>query len=828
MKNWTFAWILLLVIGIPTYAQEPDYTLFVGEFGDRTGIGNPLLLYLNDTLDFLFSRSELAKINTISPGLRSAYLQMARNQHPNADITQLTLLAAEYAKANAVLAGSYGKEGPQWSMEAQLYVMRGEGQAREDVRLVGEDMYHLLDALAAEVGKRLGTGQYTLLSTSSWEAYEAYRQGHLAYYNFDLMGAINHFQRAIQLDPQLTIAQAELGISYAMISMLDQASAAFVEASKNLQYASEHEKLVVMGLESFYRYYWVLGRGGGGLAGADIPRMREDTAWQEPWLSWYICETSEDNAVRNHAYKQWLGSATAYAGAGFYGVAELILAGTDRCIDAFDFTKDPQFLDAAAQFISQAADSGPDDEYDDPWKYWETANIYTTMERPADVQKSREQWLQAVKRKPIYGYSPTTLNSLAEKCLEMGASKDALEFAEFAVKAVELESDKELHTLYLATLADAHLASGDLNKAFNEYLEAFQVSARGDASTGTLSDSLSGLAKLVRKYPGSVDGAKRTKLDEIMETIGEVDPLRFRGYAAVATLGLEYSSSTLLGMWHFCHALGHMGPLSEIIRSLLREESAPAGQLVYLADLIMLNSGVSEFERNWLSSPEFIQSIADLNSPIRLGWVYEMIGERRKAAEAYEDALKSDLPAARMIASCSLVSLRHSLGEKIASQPHVYLEAEEAQSLTPYFEVAEALEASGGRYLWAPDTFDGSHDGKGRAEYEFEISQSGTYLLVARMLAESLYADSMRVSIGDSEADLGIESGKPYRDREGVSEMSVAIELIGPAAIKSYWAAWEWVPAGKSFTLPAGKHRLVVHNKDDGVKLDCMVLYWEN
>ncbi len=815
---------IMLLFSVTCYAQEPEiHTLFIGEFENRADVDNPLLSYLNDTLSFLFSRSKLAKINPISAGLRSAYMQWARNEQPDSDVTQVTLLAAEHAGANAVLMGSYTRTGEQWVMEAKLYVIRGGGRAREDIQLAGDSVYSLLDNLAGEISKRLGAGQYMLLSTKSWEAYEYYQQGHSSYYNFDLMGAMNQFQKAIELDPRLAIAQAELGISYAMMSMLNDAQSIFEKAMKNLQYASEHEQLVVMGLESFYRYYWVLRRGGGGLAGADIPRMREDKVWDEPWLHRYISTVSEDKAIIYRERKEWLLSAIAYANAGFYGVSELADAGTDDCISGFDSSRDPQFLEAAIQFITQAADMEANDEYDDVWKNWEIGNVYDKMGRSTDAQNHRKQWLQAVKGRPLDNLPPDALNDLARKCLNMGASGDALGFA---AKAVELEPDTEERMSYTVTLADAHRASGDLAKAFDAYIEAFEVSQRGDASTGVLSDSLSGLARLAVSHPGFVN-ERRAELNEVMSAIGDTDSSRFRGYDANAAI--DSSSGNLIDVRRFCHAMGDTEPLLKLTRSLLSQETSPAGQLVYLSALVLYNGSVSESEGNWLSSPEFIQSIANLNNPIALGWVYEMIGEPAKAAEAYESVLKQESPlAARMIASCALMSLRHSLGEETSSQPHVYLEAEEAQSFTPYLEIAETPEASRGRYLWAPDTIDGSHDGKGQAEYEFEIPQPGTYRLVARMLAEYLYADSMQVSISDSKTDLGIESGRAYRDREIAREMPTAIQLSEPRTQSSSdYAAWEWVPAGKSFTLSAGKHRLIVHNKDDGVKLDCMLLYRE-
>jgi tetratricopeptide (TPR) repeat protein len=814
---------VLLLFGVICYAQEPEvHTLFIGEFENRADIENPLLNYLNDTLSFLFSRSQLAKINPTSAGLRSAYLQWARNEQPDSDATQITLLAAEHAGANVVLMGSYTKTGDQWTMEARLYMIRGGGRAREDIQLAGDSVYSLLDNLAGEVSKRLGAGQYTLLSTKSWEAYEYYRQGHSSYYNFDLMGAMNQFQKAIELDPRLAIAQAELGISYAMMSMVNDAHAIFEKAMNNRQYASEHEQLVVMGLESFYRYYWVLKSGGGGLAGADIPRMREDKVWDEPWLHRYIGIVSEDKVISNRGRKEWLLSAMAYAEAGFYGVSELADAGTNDCISGFDSSGDPQFLEAAIQFITQAADMEANDEYDDAWKNWELANIYEKMSKTVDAQDHRKQWLQAIKSKPLDNLPPDALNDLAGKCLKMGASGDALEFA---AKAVELEHNIDERMSYTVTLADAHLASGELAKAFDSYIEAFGVSQRGDASTSVLSNSLSGLAQLVIAHSEFMDEARRTKLNEVMDAIGDMDPISLRAYSAGYTL---YSGGVFENIREFCHAMGDMGPVLKIVRGLLNEETKPVEQLVYLSALVAFNGGVSKFEQERLSSPEFIKALADQGNMMNLAWVYEVTGERRKAVEAYEAALKSGTPEAFTIASCALISLHRNLGEGAATQSHAYFEAEEAENLTPYFEIAEASETSGGRYIWAPDTFDGSHNGQGSAEYTFEIAQPGTYSLLARMLGEMAYANCVRVSIGDNEFDLGVRSkigpGWVEAGRDTTASTGESATVLGSGG---KYAAWEWVPASDNFRLPAGKHRLVIHSKDDGVKLDCMVLYRE-
>ena len=788
MKNWTFAWILLLVIGIPTYAQEPDYTLFVGEFGDRTGIGNPLLLYLNDTLDFLFSRSELAEIHTISPGLRSAYLQMARNQQPNADITQLTLLAAEYAKANAILMGSYGKEGPQWFMEAQLYVMRGEGQAREDIRLVGEDMYHLLDDLAAEVGRRLGTGQYTLLSTSSWEAYEAYRRGHQAYYNFDMMGAIGHFQRAIELDPQMAVAHAELGVSYLGLNDVKKAGKAIAEIPKNLQNTSEQERSVVLGLQAYYEQY-------ASRATYDMPRMREDMVWDEPWLQWYAMSARKRAGARitNREFKLWLDSAVAYADAGFYGAPELVYIGlgsetsqseAGRCMIAFDATKDPQFLEAALQFIERAAVLEADDEYDDAWKYWEFAAIYDRMEQPTDVQKHREKWFQAIKSKPTEDFPSRTLNDIARRCMDIGSPRDALRFAG---RAVDLESDPGIRATHLVTVAAIYLDLRELGEAFGLYLDAFETFARGDAGTDVLADSLRGLTDLMRSNPEFVDEAKRAELDEIMKVIENMDPLLFR--QDVSSLSGSVFESTR----DFCLELGDIGLVLKLVRGLLKAETDPLEQFSLLSYLASSGGNLTESE---------------------LALLEKILKEEKS-------------PSLRLKCKYTLFSLYQMAGKYDEAEALVHgdiiLEAEDAVSITPRLRVEEDRNASNGKYITgSPDT---SGEPVGEAEYTFQVSKPGDYKVLGRVLAPDDDADKFFVSMDDGEKhiwDVAVYDADKTAWDVTVHSRNWVWSVV--TRRKPGGLAGDDNVVNLTYNLTAGQHTLRIGNREDSTKLDMIVI----
>jgi len=86
-------YIILPFLSVICYAQGTgEYKLFVGEFENKSGVVNPLLSDLNDSLNYSFSRSKLAKIHPVSPDLRSAYLRRARIEQPNINSTQFAFM----------------------------------------------------------------------------------------------------------------------------------------------------------------------------------------------------------------------------------------------------------------------------------------------------------------------------------------------------------------------------------------------------------------------------------------------------------------------------------------------------------------------------------------------------------------------------------------------------------------------------------------------------------------------------------------------------------------------------------------------------------------
>jgi len=592
MKNLVII-TFLLFFGVPCYAQEADnYTLLVGEFEFKSDTSNPLLSDLTDVLTRRLFHNRLVGISPVSSGLRSAYLQRARNEQPEADITQISLLAGKYAGANAVLVGSYSRTGSQRFMKAQLYIIHDAGQAREDIELINEDTYRLLDDLTAEVNRKLGGGKYNLLSTKSWEAYEAYRKGHQAYYNFNTMGAIDYFQQAIELDPRLAIAQAELGLTYGMISKHDDARAMFTKAMENLTFASKLEQAIVKALRNYHRIWYSVRSSTAGrtLSGIryDTPRMRDDKLWDEPWIYWYVVRGDEDSRATNDEYAHWLSLANAYFEAGFYDASRL----TDiigMCDMAFSETSDQQFLEAAIYFTKKTADIDPNDQYNDIWRNWLIATLYTGADKNEDAQKHIDLWLQAIKLKPANALPPAILNNIAANCLNIGKLGDALKFAE---KAVELESDLSSRTEYRLTLADIYLESVMLDKAFDTYLDIFHIFMQGNIDTLLMANSLIGLAKIINVHPEFIDKVKRVKLDEVMKAIKTMDPLIFRSDTADRTIG----GGTFPRTNRFCAAMEDMNPIVAIVRGLIEAETQLSEKVVFIAYLAAISDDLTKSE----------------------------------------------------------------------------------------------------------------------------------------------------------------------------------------------------------------------------------------
>lgn len=110
--------------------------------------------------------------------------------------------------------------------------------------------------------------------------------------------------------------------------------------------------------------------------------------------------------------------------------------------------------------------------------------------------------------------------------------------------------------------------------------------------------------------------------------------------------------------------------------------------------------------------------------------------------------------------------------------------------------------ASGGAYLEVPDKAGAPPEvTTGRAVIPFEVPEDGTYILWIR----AYWSDECGNSVG-----IAIDDARPFSFGQD-----------------STYKAWHWVkspPRIKQLELSKGKHRLEIINREDGVRLDQVLL----
>lgn len=144
--------------------------------------------------------------------------------------------------------------------------------------------------------------------------------------------------------------------------------------------------------------------------------------------------------------------------------------------------------------------------------------------------------------------------------------------------------------------------------------------------------------------------------------------------------------------------------------------------------------------------------------------------------------------------------------------PEQPFEAEDAPLILLPFEVGEDREASGGRFLWVP----GAPGAQGsaaeaRAFFLLQVPKAGRYFLWARVQTPTPEDDSFFLRL-----------------RQGRRELIPLTEWHTGVHPK-----WEWVlvelgkPGGKlqkALELPAGVVMLEIAGREDGAKIDCLLM----
>jgi hypothetical protein len=259
---------MLLVISISCYAQgaQESYTVLMLDFEDRTGLENPLLEAFDDTISFVLSRQAgPVQVSVIPKSYRDALMARVAATEPGKTPLEQGLLVAEWVDADALTAGSYTKQGTEWSLEAEVYHRRAGRKTRKEIQIQGDNVYKLLDGFPAQLLQQFTDASYVALTTDSWKAYEEFRKGlqQFEYYNF--LGALQQYEKAIALDPTLALAYAEQSHVYALMDP-QQVPKAIEAAQKWMSKASPIEQLAIQALA----YTW-------------NPEQNEHREWLNLW-----------------------------------------------------------------------------------------------------------------------------------------------------------------------------------------------------------------------------------------------------------------------------------------------------------------------------------------------------------------------------------------------------------------------------------------------------------------------------------------------------------------------------------------------------------------
>jgi hypothetical protein len=133
-----------------------------------------------------------------------------------------------------------------------------------------------------------------------------------------------------------------------------------------------------------------------------------------------------------------------------------------------------------------------------------------------------------------------------------------------------------------------------------------------------------------------------------------------------------------------------------------------------------------------------------------------------------------------------------------AEPTKILMAASSALKIEPPFQVAVDPAAAGGKYVVSPKDPKADKSAKNRpcvASYEFTVSKPDTYFLWIRKNWEGGCSNSLFVKLDDQPEFIFGEDGTYER--------------------------WDWTNAiGKSFNLKAGKHSLLIKNREDGSKFD--------
>jgi serine/threonine protein kinase/Flp pilus assembly protein TadD len=157
----------------------------------------------------------------------------------------------------ALLTGSIASLGSDYAITLEaVHVSTGETLARQQIQANRkEDVLNALHRAATELRGQLGESlasvqKYDMplsqATTSSLEALKSLTMGDSKHAMGDEMGALPHYQRAVELDPMFAMAYARLGTVYNNLQQTELSEANRQKAFELRDRASEREKLYIM------------------------------------------------------------------------------------------------------------------------------------------------------------------------------------------------------------------------------------------------------------------------------------------------------------------------------------------------------------------------------------------------------------------------------------------------------------------------------------------------------------------------------------------------------------------------------------------------------
>ncbi len=239
-----------------TVAEENKDTIIIADFVNQTG--DPVFdTTLNQALTAQLSQSPVLSI--VSQQHLRQSLQFLGKKPEETITPAIAREIGEREGIKAILTGTIGNLGKQYliTLTAQN-TATGDQIATVEAQAAGkEQVLDTLDKAAAQMRGKLGedlasikklNAPFGQATTPSLEAFRAYALGDLAHQKGnDIPEAQGHYKRALELDPNLAMAWARLGVLDLNSGQLGAAMANFTKAHDLSANVSEREKLYIDG-----------------------------------------------------------------------------------------------------------------------------------------------------------------------------------------------------------------------------------------------------------------------------------------------------------------------------------------------------------------------------------------------------------------------------------------------------------------------------------------------------------------------------------------------------------------------------------------------------